>query len=132
MTVEPAETAVEHGLSRFYSAWEGYRLRTEAALAERLPSADQRPVRLHRAMRYACLDGGKRVRAMLVYACGELAGASREALDAPASALEMIHAYSLVHDDLPAMDNDSLRRGKPTCHRAFGEANALLAGDALQ
>ena len=83
-------------------------------------------------MRYACLDGGKRFRAMLVYACGELAGASAEVLDVPASAIEMVHAYSLVHDDLPAMDDDALRRGRPTCHIAFDDATAVLAGDALQ
>jgi farnesyl diphosphate synthase len=84
------------------------------------------------AMRYAVLGGGKRVRPLLAYAAGELAGASPDVVDAAAAAVEMIHAYSLVHDDLPAMDDDVLRRGKPTCHVAFGEATALLAGDALQ
>jgi len=83
-------------------------------------------------MRYATLDGGKRVRAALVYAAGEALGAPSEVLDVPACAVELIHAYSLVHDDLPCMDDDDLRRGRPTCHRAFGEATALLAGDALQ
>ena len=83
-------------------------------------------------MRYACLGGGKRFRAMLVYACGELAGAAPGQLDAPAAAVEMMHAYSLVHDDLPAMDDDDLRRGRPTCHIAYDEATAILAGDALQ
>ena len=83
-------------------------------------------------MRYACLNGGKRFRAMLVYACGELAGAAAAQLDAPAAAVEMMHAYSLVHDDLPAMDDDDLRRGQPACHIAFDEATAILAGDALQ
>jgi farnesyl diphosphate synthase len=83
-------------------------------------------------MRYAVLNGGKRVRATLVYATGEAVGADSALLDAPACAVEFIHAYSLVHDDLPCMDDDDLRRGKPTCHRVYGEANALLAGDALQ
>jgi len=83
-------------------------------------------------MRYATLNGGKRVRAALVYAAGEALGAASEVLDVPACAVELIHAYSLVHDDLPCMDDDDLRRGRPTCHRAFGEATALLAGDALQ
>lgn len=83
------------------------------------------------AMRHATLDGGKRMRPLLVYAAGTMLGADPAALDAPAAAIELIHAYSLVHDDLPAMDNDALRRGKPTVHVAFGEANAILAGDAL-
>ena len=83
-------------------------------------------------MRYAVLGGGKRVRPLLAYAAGELADADPAVVDGPAAAVEMIHAYSLVHDDLPCMDNDVLRRGKPTCHVAFGEAMALLAGDALQ
>ena len=104
----------------------------EAALSELLPAARIAPGRLHDAMRYSTLGGGKRVRAMLVYAAGELTGASRERLRIPASAVEMIHAYSLIHDDLPCMDDDVLRRGKPTCHVEFDEATALLAGDALQ
>ena len=83
-------------------------------------------------MRYAVLGGGKRVRPLLAYAAGELVEASPDVVDGPAAAVEMIHAYSLVHDDLPCMDDDVLRRGKPTCHVAFGEAMALLAGDALQ
>jgi farnesyl diphosphate synthase len=108
------------------------RARVEAGLDSRLPSAVTAPVALHAAMRYACLDGGKRLRAALVYAVGEALGAEDTALDVPACALELIHAYSLVHDDLPAMDNDDLRRGKPTVHKAFDEATAILAGDALQ
>jgi farnesyl diphosphate synthase len=83
-------------------------------------------------MRYAILDGGKRIRPTLVYAGGHAVGAAPEVMDVPACAVELIHAYSLIHDDLPAMDNDDLRRGKPSCHRAFGEAAAILAGDALQ
>jgi len=90
------------------------------------------PGRLGEAMRYATHGGGKRIRPLLAYAAGEVAGADPARVDAPAAAVELIHAYSLAHDDLPAMDNDSLRRGKPTCHVAFGEALALLAGDALQ
>ncbi|GAB4288068.1 MAG: (2E,6E)-farnesyl diphosphate synthase [Thiohalomonadaceae bacterium] len=106
--------------------------RAEAALQQRLPPADELPARLHAAMRYAALDGGKRVRPVLVYTTGEVLGVPLEQLDGPACAVELIHAYSLVHDDLPAMDNDDLRRGKPTCHKAFDEASAILAGDALQ
>ena len=109
-----------------------YRSRANRALEACLPAAQPAPAQLHEAMRYAVLNGGKRVRATLVYAAGEAVGADAALLDAPACAVELIHAYSLVHDDLPAMDDDDLRRGKPTCHRAFGEANALLAGDALQ
>jgi farnesyl diphosphate synthase len=104
----------------------------EAALSELLPAARIVPTRLHDAMRYSTLGGGKRVRAMLVYAAGEVSAASSERLRIPASAVEMIHAYSLIHDDLPCMDDDVLRRGKPTCHVEFDEATALLAGDALQ
>jgi len=106
--------------------------RAEAALDRYLPPAQQPPQALHGAMRYAVLGGGKRLRPMLVYATGAALGAAPEALDAPAAAVEIIHAYSLVHDDLPAMDDDDLRRGQPTCHVAFGEAMAILAGDALQ
>jgi farnesyl diphosphate synthase len=104
----------------------------EAALAEFLPVSRVAPSRLHDAMRYATLGGGKRVRAMLVYAAGALAEADPQRLRIPACAVELIHAYSLIHDDLPCMDDDVLRRGKPTCHVEFDEATALLAGDALQ
>jgi farnesyl diphosphate synthase len=97
-----------------------------------LPREDQSPHELHRAMRYAVLGGGKRLRPVLVYATGSALGGALDALDASACAVEIIHAYSLVHDDLPAMDDDALRRGRPTCHIAFGEAMAILAGDALQ
>ncbi|MDR2452019.1 MAG: polyprenyl synthetase family protein [Candidatus Accumulibacter sp.] len=106
--------------------------RVEKALARHLPSAETVPARLHRAMRYSCLDGGKRARPLLAFAAGELCAAPAEKLEIVSCALEMIHAYSLVHDDLPCMDNDVLRRGRPTCHVEFGEATALLAGDALQ
>jgi farnesyl diphosphate synthase len=106
--------------------------RVEAALARFLPTPDAIPKRLHDAMRYSTLGGGKRVRAMLVFAAGELTRAAPTRLDVPASAVEIVHAYSLIHDDLPCMDDDVLRRGKPTCHVEFDEATALLAGDALQ
>lgn len=106
--------------------------RADSALADALPSADQPPIELHRAMRYAVLGGGKRLRPLLIYASGLALGAPLDRLDAAAAAVEIIHAYSLVHDDLPAMDDDSLRRGRPTCHVVFGEAMAILAGDALQ
>ena len=106
--------------------------RVEGALEGALSAADESPQSLHAAMRYAALGGGKRVRALLAYASGELAGADAGLVDHAAVAVELIHAYSLVHDDLPCMDDDVLRRGKPTCHVAYGEAVALLAGDALQ
>ena len=108
------------------------RARIESALDRRLPLVNTEPQRLHAAMRYVTLGGGKRLRAALVIATGEALGAPPDVLDVPACALELVHAYSLVHDDLPAMDNDDLRRGKPTCHKAFDEATAILAGDALQ
>ena len=106
--------------------------RFERAAGEMLPTPDREPKRLHAAMRYAVLGGGKRVRPLLVYAAGEVTAADAEALDRAALAVEYVHAYSLVHDDLPCMDNDVLRRGKPTVHVAFDEATAMLAGDALQ
>lgn len=109
-----------------------YQARVEDALGRWLPSAAEAPTGLHEAMRYATLDGGKRVRPVLVYAAGRALGADPASLDGPACAVEFIHAYSLAHDDLPAMDDDDLRRGKPTCHKAFDEAAAILAGDALQ
>jgi len=106
--------------------------RADEALARALPSGDLPPVELHGAMRYAVLGGGKRLRPLLVYAAGHALGRDDGILDAPACAVEIIHAYSLVHDDLPAMDDDALRRGQPTCHIVYGEAMAILAGDALQ
>jgi farnesyl diphosphate synthase len=113
--------------------WVGaFQARVEQALAEALPPADTPPLRLHEAMRYVVLGGGKRLRPLLVYSTGTALGVPTVLLDAPASAVELIHAYSLVHDDLPCMDNDELRRGCPTCHKAFDEATALLVGDALQ
>ncbi|MBL8480379.1 MAG: polyprenyl synthetase family protein [Sterolibacteriaceae bacterium] len=106
--------------------------RTESALDAALPAADLSPARLHQAMRYSVLGGGKRVRPLLCHAAGAIFGADEKVLDAPAIAVELIHAYSLVHDDMPCMDDDVLRRGKPTCHVEFDEATALLVGDALQ
>src|SRR6202166_2385060 len=110
----------------------GYESRVQTALERALPAADLVPQRLHAAQRYAVLSGGKRLRPLLVYCTGEALGLQPSALDAPAAAVELIHSYSLVHDDLPAMDDDDLRRGQPTTHRAFDEATAILAGDALQ
>ena len=111
------------------NAWQA---RIEHELSARLPSIDTQPSRLHEAIRYSVLGGGKRVRPMLVYATGAALGIAESNLDAAACAVELIHAYSLVHDDLPAMDNDDLRRGRPTCHKAFDEATAVLVGDSLQ
>jgi len=116
-----------------FQAWMADRQgRVESALARALPVASAEPRRLHDAMRYAVLGGGKRVRPLLALAAGELTGADPARVEQAAVALELIHAYSLVHDDMPAMDNDVLRRGKPTVHVEFDEATALLAGDALQ
>ena len=106
--------------------------RAESALGRFLPAGDSIPPRLHQAMRYATLGGGKRVRPLLAFAAGELTGAAPEALDVVGCAVEMIHAYSLVHDDLPCMDDDVLRRGRPTCHIEYDEPTALLVGDSLQ
>ena len=106
--------------------------RVEDALEHALPAAGESTPPLRAAMRYAVLGSGKRVRALLAYASGELAEADAGVVDHAAVAVELIHAYSLIHDDLPCMDDDVLRRGKPTCHVAHGEAMALLAGDALQ
>jgi farnesyl diphosphate synthase len=117
-------------------AWEVWsrerQQRIEHVLAAVLPPVDGPNARLGEAMRYATLGGGKRVRPLLAYAAGEFANADPAVVDAAAAAVELIHAYSLIHDDLPCMDDDALRRGKPTCHVAYGEAPALLAGDALQ
>ena len=112
-----------------FPRWQGH---IESVLERLLPPPDSTPTRLHTAMRHAVLGGGKRLRPMLVYAAGALVHADAAALDHAAAAVELIHAYSLVHDDLPAMDDDALRRGRPTVHVAFDEATAILAGDALQ
>ena len=116
-----------------FQTWIGaHQLRFEEVLRKLLPPADIAPQRLHAAMRYSVLDGGKRVRPLLAFAAGELAGAAVERVNYAAAAVELIHAYSLVHDDMPCMDDDVLRRGKPTCHVEYDEATALLVGDALQ
>jgi geranylgeranyl pyrophosphate synthase len=124
----------EHGprsvaLSSLLARWQS---RIERELTARLPPTGFAPTRLHEAMRYSVLGGGKRVRPTLVYASAAALGVPEEHVDGAACAVELIHAYSLVHDDLPAMDDDDLRRGRPTCHRAFDEATAILVGDALQ
>jgi farnesyl diphosphate synthase len=104
----------------------------ERVLGEALPSASIAPQRLHEAMRYVALGGGKRIRPLLAFAAGEVSGADLRRVEIAAASVELIHVYSLVHDDLPCMDDDDLRRGKPTCHVAYGEPTALLVGDALQ
>lgn len=119
-------------MARLSTQLQNYQQRIEGVLDAVLPATDTNPVHLHKAMRYSVLDGGKRVRPLLVYATGEALGVSPDLLDIPAAAIELIHVYSLIHDDLPAMDDDDLRRNKPTCHKAFDEATAILAGDALQ
>jgi geranylgeranyl pyrophosphate synthase len=116
----------------FAAQIKSWQARMEQGLAARLPAADAVPARLHTAMRYSVLGGGKRVRPMLVFATARAVGLEEAQVEAAACALEFVHAYSLVHDDLPAMDDDDLRRGRPTCHCAFDEATAVLVGDALQ
>jgi farnesyl diphosphate synthase len=120
-------------MAKEFSSWfADQQSRFEDVLRNLLPSADVAPQRLHAAMRYSVLDGGKRVRPLLAFAAGELADAEVARVNYAATAVELIHAYSLVHDDMPCMDDDVLRRGKPTCHVEFDEATALLVGDALQ
>ena len=114
------------------AAFAAWRARIEAALDAALPLATHAPQGLHAAMRHGVLNGGKRMRPLLTYATGNAFGADPASLDAAAVAVELVHCYSLVHDDLPAMDDDALRRGQPTVHVAFDEATAILAGDALQ
>src|SRR6202051_3424459 len=108
---------------------ESWRERMERALAARLPQPDEVPARLHEAMRYSVLGGGKRIRPALLFATAQTLGLTENEVEAAACAIELIHVYSLVHDDLPAMDDDDLRRGRPTCHKAFDEATAVLVGD---
>jgi farnesyl diphosphate synthase len=110
-------------------AWQG---RLEEALAERLPATDLEPTRLHAAMRYSVLNGGRRVRPLLLFGTARAVGLSEAQVEAAACAIEFAHAYSSVHDDLPAIDDDDVRRGRPTCHRAYDEGTAVLVGDALQ
>jgi geranylgeranyl pyrophosphate synthase len=119
-------------MKRIDARMAAYRARIEQVLDKCLALPDSGTARLREAMRYSALAGGKRLRPLLVYVTGDSLGAPLARLDAPAAAVELIHVYSLVHDDLPAMDDDDLRRGRPTCHRAFDEATAILVGDALQ
>ena len=116
----------------FLAQLESWRSRIELALAARLPNADAVPTRLHQAMRYSVLGGGKRVRPALLFATACAVGLAEAEVEAAACAVELVHVYSLVHDDLPAMDDDDMRRGRPTCHKAYDEATAILVGDALQ
>jgi geranylgeranyl pyrophosphate synthase len=132
MTMPRAEVSLPASRSFLTDRVPHFQQRIEGVLARALEIDGGDSPRLLEAMRYSTLAGGKRVRPVLVYATGEALGAELETLDAAAAAVELIHVYSLVHDDLPAMDNDDLRRGRPTCHRAFDEATAILVGDALQ
>src|SRR5690349_14709602 len=132
MTLGPPSKPLMTQSSDFSQRLASYQSRIEQVLDECLELPDPGTARLREAMRYSALGGGKRLRPTLVYTTGESLGARLEQLDAAAAAVELVHVYSLVHDDLPAMDNDDLRRGRPTCHRAFDEATAMLAGDALQ
>jgi len=116
----------------FQQLLQQYKQRVDNRLEHWLPAADINPTNLHQAMRYSVLGSGKRVRPVLVYATADTLGIPLERVDGIAAAIEIIHAYSLIHDDLPAMDDDDLRRGRPTCHKQFDEATAILAGDALQ
>ncbi len=119
-------------MDAFGAQLESWRRRMEQALDARLPASDKVPARLHEAMRYSVLGGGKRIRPALLFATARALGLSEDEVEAAACAIELVHVYSLVHDDLPAMDDDDMRRGRPTCHKAFDEATALLVGDALQ
>ena len=129
-----AELAIEESARRdaFDAQLKSWRARMELALEARLPDSNAVPARLHQAMRYSVLGGGKRVRPMLLFATACTLGLAEDEVEAAACAVELVHAYSLVHDDLPAMDDDDLRRGRPTCHKAYDEATAVLVGDALQ
>ena len=129
-TADPAAATAR--TLEFSSQLKHWQARIEQELAARLPPAHRQPARLHEALRYSVLGGGKRVRPALVYATAAALQVPESSVDGAACAVELIHAYSLVHDDLPAMDNDDLRRGRPTCHKAFDEATAILVGDALQ
>jgi len=119
-------------MTNFLERLQVYQKSVETALNRWLPEPSVQPEKLHEAMRYSVLGNGKRIRPVILYATGEAFGIDLSALDGPACAVEIIHAYSLIHDDLPAMDDDDLRRGRPTCHKAYDDATAILAGDALQ
>jgi geranylgeranyl pyrophosphate synthase len=124
-----AQAGEAEAFRRQLSAWQS---RMETALDKRLPGPEEKPQRLHQAMRYSVLGGGKRIRPALLFATAQTLGLTEDQVEAAACAIELIHVYSLVHDDLPAMDDDDLRRGRPTCHKAYDEATAILVGDALQ
>ena len=132
VVVGATEPDARSASAAFEAQLEAWRERTEKALAARLPASNVVPTRLHEAMRYSVLGGGKRIRPALSFATARTLGLSEDSVEAAACAIELIHVYSLVHDDLPAMDDDDLRRGRPTCHKAFDEATAVLVGDALQ
>ncbi|MEM7083282.1 MAG: farnesyl diphosphate synthase [Pseudomonadota bacterium] len=132
MPEHDADPSTATAVSPFASRVDHFRSRIDRYLDEVIPNGATFPEHLHKAMRYSVLGGGKRVRPLLTYACGETLSLDPDLLDAPAGAVELIHAFSLVHDDLPAMDDDALRRGRPTTHIQFDEATAILAGDALQ
>ena len=125
----PDESAQREAFAALLKSWQA---RMELALAARLPDPDEVPTRLHQAMRYSVLGGGKRIRPALVFATARTIGVADEEVEPIACAIEFVHVYSLVHDDLPSMDDDDLRRGRPTCHKAYDEATAVLVGDALQ
>jgi farnesyl diphosphate synthase len=128
-----SDTVSDCGQQLAFPEWmRAVQARAESALTRLLPPAEAIPARLHQAMRYACLGGGKRVRPLLAFAAGELTGAAPNKVEIAGCAVELIHAYSLVHDDLPCMDDDVLRRGRPTCHVEYDEPTALLVGDSLQ
>jgi geranylgeranyl pyrophosphate synthase len=127
-----APTPQKAGPVEFEELLGDWRDRMERALDARLPGSNVVPTRLHEAMRYSVLGGGKRIRSALVFATARTVGLTEDEVEGAACAIELVHAYSLVHDDLPAMDDDDLRRGRPTCHKAFDEATAILVGDALQ
>src|ERR1700742_5004522 len=129
---EGARKATQTDDDSFRGQLESWQARMESALAARLPGSDVVPGRLHEAMRYTVLGGGKRIRPALVFATARAVGLTEEQVEAAACAIELIHVYSLVHDNLPAMDDDDLRRGRPTVHKAYDEATGVLVGDALQ
>jgi geranylgeranyl pyrophosphate synthase len=130
--VNAAAVAHAAGRDAFRIQLEAWQARMETALSARLPAPEVVPARLHEAMRYSVLGGGKRIRPALLFAAARAVGRSEDEVEGAACAIELIHVYSLVHDDLPAMDDDDLRRGRPTCHKAYDEATAVLVGDALQ
>ena len=133
IAADPVTAAANASAQETFGAQlESWRARMERALEARLPAATAVPARLHEAMRYSVLGGGKRIRPALLFATAKTLGLTEDEVEAAACAIELIHVYSLVHDDLPAMDDDDLRRGRPTCHKAFDEATAILVGDALQ